>query len=119
MIDARSARRSPTWPRVAVVIALIGLTFLVSRSCQQSQIKVGQDEALATARSQIHFKPNGSSIRLLRQGLETRPFWIVVFYDRRGDDLITRAQVHIDAKTGEVTEVTRARSTRKAKQAEP
>ncbi len=111
-----SERRAPTWPRVAVLLAVIGLTFLVSRSCQQSQIKVSQDEAVATARSQINFRPDSTTIRLLRQGLETQPFWIVVFSSSKGDRLVNLAQVYVDAKTGEVTKVNRQRARDSAKQ---
>jgi hypothetical protein len=93
-----------------MVIALIGLTFLVSRSCQQSQIKVSQEEAVATARAQLGFTPDQHSIRLLRQGLATKPFWVVVFYVRRGEDLVTRGQVYVDAKSGRVTKVTEVRA---------
>lgn len=49
-------------------------------------------------------------VRLLRQGISTKPFWIVVLYTRRDDDLVPQAQVYVDAKTGEVTKVTESRS---------
>lgn len=101
------------------LLALLALIFFVSRSCQQSQVRVTQSEALATAKAQVDFKPTDTAIRLLRQGLSTKPFWIVVLYTRKDGALIPRAQVHIDAKTGEVTQVTRAKLPRKGKKAEP
>jgi hypothetical protein len=105
---------------VVALIALLGLIFFVSRSCQQSQVKVSQSEALATAKAQVDFNPTDSGIRLLRQGLSTKPFWIVVLYTRNDDDdLVPRAQVHIDAKTGEVTQVTKAKIPGKEKRAGP
>ena len=104
---------------MVVLVALLGLIFFVSRSCQQSQVRISQSEALATAKAQVHFKPTDTAIRLLRQGLSTTPFWIVVLYTRHEGDLVPRAQVHIDARTGEVTEVTQTRGTGKRKQAEP
>ncbi len=100
--------------------ALLVLIFFVSRSCQQSQIRVTQTEALAIAKEQVGFKPTDTAIRLLRQGLSTKPFWIVVLYTRNEDDqLVPRAQVHIDAKTGEVTQVTKAKIPGKEKRAGP
>ncbi len=104
---------------MAALVALLGLIFFVSRGCQQNQIKVSQSEAVATAKAQVDFKPTDTAIRLLRQGLSTKPFWIVVLYTRHDGDLIPRAQVHIDAKTGEVTQVTLGRGTGKGKPAEP
>ena len=73
---------APTWPRVVALVALLGLIFFVSRSCQQSQVRISQSEALATAKAQVDFKPTDTAIRLLRQGLSTKPFWIVVLYTR-------------------------------------
>lgn len=88
-----------------MVLVLIGLTFVVSRSCQQSQIKVTQTEAVAAAKRLIDFKPTSTTVRLLRQGLQTKPFWIVVMSVTRGNKILRLAQVHIDAKSGEITEV--------------
>jgi hypothetical protein len=104
---------------VVALIALLGLIFLVSRGCQQAQIRVSQSEAIATAKAQVDFKPTDTAIRLLRQGLSTKPFWIVVLYTRKDGDLIPRAQVHIDAKTGEVTQVTRAKNPAREQRAGP
>jgi hypothetical protein len=101
------------------LVALLGLIFFVSKSCQQSQIRVTQSEAIAIAKEQVDFRPTDTAIRLLRQGLSTKPFWIVVLYTRKDGELVTRAQVHIDAKTGEVTQVTEARRPGRDKQAEP
>ncbi|MFN8159427.1 MAG: hypothetical protein U0R52_00065 [Solirubrobacterales bacterium] len=85
------------------LLALLGLIFFVSRGCQQSQIRVSQAEALSIARSAVNFTPDDAAVRLLRQGLSTKPFWIVVLYTRTHGDLTPRAQVFIDAKSGEVT----------------
>lgn len=105
---------------MVALIALLGLIFFVSRSCQQSQVRVSQSEALATAKAQVDFKPTDTAIRLLRQGLSAKPFWIVVLYTRNdADELVPRAQVHIDAKTGEVTQVTKAKIPGKEKRAGP
>ena len=48
--DAASiSRRMPTWPRVAVVVALFVLALIVSRACQQSEIDLTQEEHVADA----------------------------------------------------------------------
>jgi Peptidase propeptide and YPEB domain len=94
---------------VAVVVAVLLFAFFVARSCQQDQIRITEQQAIATAEEQIDFKPENTQIRLLRQGLDTHPFWIVSLSIPKddSDDRFSRlALVHIDANTGKVTEVT-------------
>jgi hypothetical protein len=109
------ADRRPTWPRVAVVVAVLLFAFFVARGCQQDQVRVSKEQALVTAKEQIDFTPENTQIRLLRQGLDTRPFWIVSLSIPNGDDedsFRRLAIVRIDANTGQVADV----SEQKAKQ---
>jgi hypothetical protein len=99
-------RRAPTWPRVAAVVAVLVLAFVVSRACQQAEIDVTQEEALAIATEQVDFEPEDPQIRLLRQGIDRAPYWIVSLSTlapggQRYEEL---AVVRIDARTGEVVE---------------
>jgi hypothetical protein len=69
---------------------------------------VTEEQAIATAEEQVAFAPEDTQIRLLRQGLDRRPFWIVSLSIPKGEggDRFSRlALVHIDANTGEVTKV--------------
>ena len=82
--------------------------FFVARSCQEDQIRITEEQAIATAEQEVDFTPENTQIRLLRQGIDTRPFWIVSLSIAKGDseDRFSHlALVHIDANTGEVTEV--------------
>jgi hypothetical protein len=93
-----------------VVIVLLVLTFFVARSCQNDQIKVSQEEAVALAEKQIDFTSENTQIRLLRQGLDRHPFWIVSLSipGRQGDDsreFRRLAVVRIDATDGKVASV--------------
>jgi hypothetical protein len=99
--------RRPTWPRLAVIGALLALAFVVSRGCQQSQIRITKEQAIATAERQVHFTPENPQVRLLRQGLTSKPFWIVSLSIPGKDDQTFRrlALVRIDANTGEVASV--------------
>ncbi len=92
---------------MALVGALLVLTFFVSRGCQNSQIKVTQEEAVATATEQVDFTPETSQVRMLRQGLDRRPFWIVSLSipGKAEGTFSSLALVRIDATTGEVVEV--------------
>jgi hypothetical protein len=98
------------WVRVGVVGLLFGLAFAASRSCQQDQIRVSKEQAIATANRQIDFKPTRTQVRLLRQGLNSRPNWIVSLSIPKGDDLNTQefkelALIRVDANTGKVVDV--------------
>jgi uncharacterized membrane protein YkoI len=82
-----------------VVVAVLLFAFFVARSCQEDQIRITEEQAIATAERQVDFTPENTQIRLLRQGIDTRPFWIVSLSISR------LALVHIDANTGKVTKV--------------
>ena len=84
--------------------------FVVSQSCQKAQIRISKDDAISTAKRQIDFDPTRTQVRLLRQGINSKPFWIVSLSIPRGDSLNTQefkelAVVRVDANTGKVTDV--------------
>jgi hypothetical protein len=85
--------------------------FVVAQTCQKEQIRVSKDTAIATAKRQIEFEPDRTQIRLLRQGLNSRPNWIVsLSVAKPGEPLNTQvfaelAVVRVDANTGKVIDV--------------
>jgi Peptidase propeptide and YPEB domain len=96
---------------VAVVVALLAVAFVVARTCQEEQVRLTKEQAIERAEQQVDFEPTRTAVRLLRQGLDSKPFWIVsLSIPRRGGEGYRRlAVVRIDANTGKVTEVTGAR----------
>jgi hypothetical protein len=106
---ARSRGRltGPTWLRVGVIAAVLLLCFVVARSCQQSQVRITKDQAIATAERQVDFEPRRVQIRFLRQGVASEPFWIVSLSvpGAREDSFRELTFVRIDANTGKVTDV--------------
>jgi Peptidase propeptide and YPEB domain len=109
-LQGRSGRVRPTWGRILVLIALVVLAAIVARSCQQSQIRISKEQAIAIADRQIDFKPGSTQIRLLRQGLNRKPFWFVSLSDPIGSATDPRGFtrlviVEIDANTGSVEDV--------------
>jgi peptidase YpeB-like protein len=72
---------------------------------------VSKDAAIATATRQVEFTPTRTQIRLLRQGLNAKPNWIVsLSIPPKGASLSTQefkelAVVRIDANTGKVIDV--------------
>jgi hypothetical protein len=109
-VQGRSGRVRPTWGRILVLIALVVLAAFVARSCQQSQIRISKEQAIAIADRQIDFNPGSTQIRMLRQGLNRKPFWFVSLSDPIGSVVdpqgFTRlVVVEIDANTGKVENV--------------
>jgi hypothetical protein len=97
--------------RLGVVAVLVALTFVASRSCQQDQIRISKQQAIATAERQVQFNPTRVQIRMLRQGLNSRPNWVVslsipesgaVTPEQKFKEL---ALVRVDANTGKVVDV--------------
>ena len=90
---------------------MLVLAFVVAQTCQKDQIRVSKDTAIATAKRQIDFEPTRTQIRLLRQGINSRPNWIVsLSIPKPGEPLSTQlfkelAVVRVDANTGKVVDV--------------
>ena len=89
----------------------MALTFVASRSCQQDQIRISKEQAIATAERQVQFDPTRVQVRMLRQGLNSRPNWVVSLSipdngaatpEQKFKEL---ALVRVDANTGKVVDV--------------
>jgi hypothetical protein len=105
---ARRRPPQPVWLRVGLIVALLALTFVAARGCQQSQIRVSKDQAIASAERRVPFEPTRVQVRMLRQGLTSRPFWIVsLSVPREGttQEFDELAVVRVDANTGKVQDV--------------
>ena len=103
----RLTPRQPVWVRVGVVVAILAVAFVVSQTCQKSQIRFDKNQAIATAERQVDFTPQRTQIRLLRRGLESKPYWIVSLSTpgQRKGTFHDLAVVRIDANTGKVVEL--------------
>jgi hypothetical protein len=106
----RSGTGRRRWAAPAFVGAILVAAFVVAQTCQKEQIRVSKDTAVATANRQIDFTPTRTVVRLLRQGIGSRPYWIVSLSIPRGEDLNTQvfkelAIVRVDANTGKVADV--------------
>jgi hypothetical protein len=104
----------PTWLRVGVIVAVLALAFVAAQTCQKSSIRLDKDQAIAKAEAQVNFEPQRTQIRLLRQGITSRPFWVVSL-SRPGklEGTFSRlAVVRINANTGKVETVERGHTPR-------
>jgi hypothetical protein len=99
----------PTRRGLLAFAALLAVTIVAAQSCQQSQIRVSKERAIATARPQAGFAPERTQVRLVRQGLEGRPYWAVSFSipAASGDGYDRLTTVRVDANTGTVEAVNR------------
>ena len=95
-----------------LVIALVLVAaFVFAQTCQKDQVRVSKEQAIATARDQVSFDPQRTQIRLLRQGINSKPFWIVsLSVPGKSEDTFKRlAVVRVDANNGKVEDVERGR----------
>ena len=92
---------------MGVFVAILVVAFVASQTCQKSSIRLDKDEAIAKAQAQVDFTPKRTQIRLLRQGLNSRPFWIVSLSTpgKREGTFHDLAVVRINANTGKVESV--------------
>ena len=90
-----------------VILGVLALAFFVARSCQQSQVRISKDQAIATAKREVDFTPRLTNVRLLRQGVGSKPFWFVnLSIPGREEGSVRRLSVvKIDANTGKVVEI--------------
>ena len=111
---SRLTTGGPTWVRVGVIVAVLALAFVAAQTCQKSSIRLDEDEAIAKAEAQVSFEPQSTQIRLLRQGLTSKPYWIVsLSIPGKVEGTFRRlAVVRINANTGKVETVERGHAPR-------
>lgn len=100
-----------TWLRVAVIVGVLIVAFVVAQTCQKSSIRMDKEQAIAKAEQQVDFTPESTQIRLLRQGLASKPYWIVSLSrpGKREGTFSELAVVRINANTGKVETVKQQR----------
>jgi len=94
-----------------VIVAVLAVAFVAAQTCQQSQVRVTKEDAIAKAKREIDFTPQRTQIRLLRQGITSQPFWIVSLSipGEREDTFRKLALVKIDANNGKLDSVKQQR----------
>lgn len=91
------------------MVALLALGLVLTRVLGRTNTKVSKDDAIAVARPNVDFKPQGYNIRLLRQGIPPRPVWAVSFWIRKAGGGYSRITlVLVDANSGRIIKVRRS-----------
>jgi len=90
------------------MVALLALGLVLTRVLGRTNPKFSKQDAIAVARPNVDFKPQGYNIRLLRQGIPPRPVWAVSFWIRKAGGGYSRITVVlVDANSGRVMQVRR------------
>ncbi len=94
-----------------VIAGVLVLAFFAARGCQQAQIRITKQQAVATAAGAVDFDPRRTNVRLLRQGINSKPYWFVnLSVPGSTTGSIRRLSVvKIDANTGKVLEIDQQR----------
>jgi hypothetical protein len=80
---------------------------VAATSCQRHQIRISQQTAITTASKQLDFHPDRTQVRLVRQGLNGRPFWAISFsLSRNGGGYERISVARVDANTGKLVAFT-------------
>ena len=91
-----------------LVVGLFAICLVVAASCQRHQIRITKETAIATAMRQADFRPQRTQVRLVRQGLNGRPFWAISLSipakSGKGYERVSVARV--DANTGKLVAFT-------------
>ena len=93
--------------RAAVIVGVLVLAFVVAQTCQKSEVRLTKEQAVVKAEQQIDFEPQRTQIRLLRQGIPGKPYWVVSLSrpGERPGTFSELAVVRINANTGKVVDV--------------
>jgi hypothetical protein len=97
----------PSWVRAAVIVAVLVVALIAAQTCQKSSIRLDKTQALAKAEAQVDFAPKREQIRLLRQGLTSKPYWMVSLSrpGKRAGTFSKLAVFRINANSGKLQRV--------------
>jgi hypothetical protein len=90
-----------------VIGAVLVVAFIAAQTCQKSSIRLDKNEAIAKAEARVDFTPKREQVRLLRQGVTSKPYWMVSL-SRPGKEEGTFSKLavfRINANTGKVEQV--------------
>jgi hypothetical protein len=101
---------------VVLVVGLFAVCLVAANTCQQRQVRISKETAIATADRAADFQPQQTQVRLVRQGLNGRPYWAVSLSIRRsgGNGYERVAVARVDANNGKLVAFTDNASTQGA-----
>jgi hypothetical protein len=109
-VSAAQDRQPPRgrWAVIAFVAVVLLAAVVVTRTCGQEDVRIDEDQAVVAAREAIDFEPERTSVRFVRQGVRSQPYYAISFQrGREGEDGYRLTTVLVDARSGDVADVTR------------
>ena len=95
------------------MVGLFAVCLVAATSCQRHQIRISKETAIVTATRAADFRVQRTQVRLVRQGLNGRPFWAISLSipkkDATGYERVAVARV--DANTGKLVAFTNSADT--------
>jgi len=93
--------------RAAVIAAVLVVAFVAAQTCQKSSIRLNKNQAIAKAEAEVDFTPKRTQVRMLRQGLNSKPYWMVSLSrpGKRKGTFSALAVFRINANTGKLERV--------------
>ena len=90
------------------MLGLFAICLVVASSCQRHQIRITKETAIATATREADFRPQRTQVRLVRQGLNGRPFWAISLSipNKNGNGYQRVSVARVDANTGKLVAFT-------------
>ena len=90
------------------MLGLFAICLVVASSCQRHQIRITKETAIATATRAADFRPQRTQVRLVRQGLNGRPFWAISLSipNKSGKGYERVSVARVDANTGKLVAFT-------------
>ena len=90
------------------MVGLFALCLVAATSCQRHQIRINKETAIVTATRAADFRPQRTQVRLVRQGLNGRPFWAISLSipNRSGKGYERVSVARVDANTGKLVAFT-------------
>ena len=90
------------------MVGLFAICLVVASSCQRRQVRITKEAAIVTATRQADFRPQRTQVRLVRQGLNGRPFWAISLSvpATSGNGYERVAVARVDANTGKLVAFT-------------
>lgn len=96
--------RDSTIGRIAILLVVLAVAGIAARSCAGAEERITKDEAIEIAESVALFEPDGVEVRFLRQGVQSRPTWLVSFYRGPVRNPTIAQTILVDADTGQITD---------------
>ncbi len=94
--------------RILLLILVLAVAFVASKSCASRDTEVDSDEAVEIARQEVDYEPERVMVRFTPRGIDSTPHWAVSLslVDAAGNaERVT--VVLVDARTGQVVEIDR------------